>query len=54
MEKVKLILNSEIDGNPIRYSVRVSPEVANRYAQIRKEEPKLTEPEAMQKSKNKN
>ena len=47
MENKRLIINAKVDGNPIRYNVKVSAEVAEKYAQIRKENPEMEETEAM-------
>lgn len=51
METVSLIINSQIDGKPIRYNLKVSSKIAEKYAQIRKEKPELSQPEALKEAR---
>ena len=50
MEKERLIVRTEIDGTPVRYHVKVTREVADKYAIIRKEHPELREISALNKA----
>ena len=43
MEKEKIIIRSEIDGIPVRFHVKVTREIADKYTTIRKEHPELRE-----------
>lgn len=51
METKTLIIRSEIDGNPIRYNVKVSEEIVTNYAKVRKEKPEFSQPEALREAR---
>jgi hypothetical protein len=46
METVNLTIRKTIGGEPVRYHLEVTKEVAQKYCKIRKEQPELTEWEA--------
>ncbi len=45
-----LIIRSEVAGEPIRYHVKAEKKVAEKYAQVRKENPELSEMEALKQA----
>lgn len=51
MDTVNLTIRKTIGGEPVRYHLEVTKQVAEKYYKIRKEQPELTVMEALYKAK---